>query len=70
MDDIRSNFSEAESDNKHDEIITKVPNNENLIPCVVINMLDSKIQWCNSKKNWGDFGKWLKLGKLMMKKLK
>ncbi|CAB5382762.1 unnamed protein product [Rhizophagus irregularis] len=41
LSDIGSNFSETESDNERDEIITKVPNNENLTPCVVIDMLDA-----------------------------
>ncbi|UZO22121.1 uncharacterized protein OCT59_014493 [Rhizophagus irregularis] len=50
LSDIGSNFSETESDDERDEIITKVPNNENLTPCVVIDMLDGKIQQCNSKK--------------------
>ncbi|GBC11427.2 hypothetical protein GLOIN_2v1829825 [Rhizophagus irregularis DAOM 181602=DAOM 197198] len=44
LSDIGSNFSETESDDERDEIITKVPNNENLTPCVVIDMLDGKIQ--------------------------
>ncbi|CAB4459814.1 unnamed protein product [Rhizophagus irregularis] len=40
LSDIESNFSETESDDERDEIITKVPNNENLTPYVVIDMLD------------------------------
>ncbi|GBC48131.2 hypothetical protein GLOIN_2v1764231 [Rhizophagus irregularis DAOM 181602=DAOM 197198] len=44
LSDIGSNFSETESDDERDEIITKVPNNENLTLCVIIDMLDGKIQ--------------------------
>ncbi|GET66812.1 hypothetical protein GLOIN_2v1768551 [Rhizophagus irregularis DAOM 181602=DAOM 197198] len=62
LSDIGSNFSETESDDERDEIITKVPNNENLTPCVVIDMLDGKIQRCNSKKKlrrlWQMIGTW------------
>ncbi|UZN99315.1 uncharacterized protein OCT59_000593 [Rhizophagus irregularis] len=62
LSDIGSNFSETESDDERDEIITKVPNNENLTLCVIIDMLDGKIQRCNSKKKlrrlWQMIGIW------------
>lgn len=43
------NFSEAESDEEHDEIIFKLQNDENLSPCIIIDTIDGKIQRCNSQ---------------------
>jgi hypothetical protein len=42
--DIEIDFSETESDEECDEIIDKIENDENLSPCVIIDMYDSKIQ--------------------------
>ncbi|CAB5200006.1 unnamed protein product [Rhizophagus irregularis] len=49
--DIEIDFSETESDEECDEIINKIENDENLSPCVIIDMYNGKIQRCNSAKN-------------------
>jgi hypothetical protein len=49
ISDMGSNVSETESDEEHDEIIAKLQNNENLSSCVIIDVIDGKIQRCNSQ---------------------
>ncbi|PKY62217.1 hypothetical protein RhiirA4_488323, partial [Rhizophagus irregularis] len=62
ISDIGINFSEAESDEEHDEIIFKLQNDENLSPCVIIDTIDGKIQRCNSqiklRRLWQMIGTW------------
>jgi hypothetical protein len=49
INDMESNVSETKSDEEHDEIIAKLQNNENLSSCVIIDIIDGKIQQCNSR---------------------
>ncbi|CAB5180536.1 unnamed protein product [Rhizophagus irregularis] len=62
ISDMGINFSEAESDEEHDEIIFKLQNDENLSPCIIIDTIDGKIQRCNSqiklRQLWQMIGTW------------
>ncbi|PKK59544.1 hypothetical protein RhiirC2_794693 [Rhizophagus irregularis] len=60
--DTESNFSESESDEEHDEIITQLKDKQELSPCVIIDVFEGKIQRCNSTTNlrrlWQMVGMW------------
>jgi len=58
ISDVGSDFSEEE----RDEIITKSKDDEKLSPCIIIDVLDGKIQRCNSetklRRLWQMVGMW------------
>ncbi|RIA82747.1 hypothetical protein C1645_743558 [Glomus cerebriforme] len=70
ISDVGSDFSDAESYEECDEIIAKLQNNEKLSPCVIIDMLNGEIQWCNSKVKLRQLRKMIGTvhGKLIIKK--
>ncbi len=49
MSNMGSNVSKTEFDEEHDEIIVKLQNNENLSSCVIIDVINGKIQQYNSQ---------------------
>ncbi|GBC17443.2 hypothetical protein GLOIN_2v1768551 [Rhizophagus irregularis DAOM 181602=DAOM 197198] len=60
--DTESNFSESESNEEHNEIITQLKNKQELSLCVIIDIFKGKIQRCNSTTNlrrlWQMVGMW------------
>ncbi|GES95214.1 hypothetical protein GLOIN_2v1768552 [Rhizophagus clarus] len=51
MSDKESNFSDSESDEEHDEIVTQLKDKQELSPCVIIDVFENKIQRYNSTTN-------------------
>jgi len=62
VSDVGSNFSKTESEEERDEIITKLKDDEKLSPCVIIDVIEGKIQRCNSetklRRLWQMVGMW------------
>ena len=62
MGDIESDFFDTEPEEERDEVIAKLKDNQKLSPCVIIDMMDNKIQRCNSttklRRLWQMIGTW------------
>ncbi|GES94336.1 hypothetical protein GLOIN_2v1768551 [Rhizophagus clarus] len=51
MSNKESKFSDSESDEEHDEIVTQLKDKQELSSCVIIDVFENKIQQCNSTTN-------------------